>query len=102
MNKLLVLTAAGAAMLLAAGCASDGGYVGGDVGYNYAGPPDVWYDGYYGPYVDGYWGDGGVFFYSDSHGHFTRDDGAHFRNRAFEGGQRFHARARPDRDHDRR
>jgi hypothetical protein len=32
MKKLVLLWAAGAAALLASGCASDGGYVGGDVG----------------------------------------------------------------------
>ncbi len=52
MRKLLLIAAAGSA-LLAAGCATSGGYggvgyVGGGYGYDYAGPSDVWYDGYYG------------------------------------------------------
>ena len=99
MRKLLLIAAAGSA-LLAAGCATSGGYggvgyVGGGYGYDYAGPSDVWYDGYYGPYTDGYWGDGGVYFYRGGDGSFRRDDAGHFRNRQFTGGQHFNAGHRP-------
>ncbi len=94
MKNLLLISAAGAALLLA-GCASEGGYYGGAaVGYDYYGPSDAWYDGYYGPYVDGYWGDGGVFFYSTGRGDYRRDEGGHFRNREFDGGARVHVSPR--------
>jgi hypothetical protein len=94
MKKLLLLAAVGAALSVTA-CASDGGYVGAGYGYDYVGPADVWYDGYYGPYVDGYWGDGGAFFYRDGDGHYRRDAGGHFRSHAFDGGQHFNAGHRP-------
>jgi hypothetical protein len=91
MRKLLLVASAGAALLVA-GCATSGGYAGGaGFGYDYYGPSDVWYDGYYGPYSDGYWGDGGVFFYRDHDGHFRRDEGGHFRGHAFTGGHHFDA-----------
>ena len=41
MNKLLLLSAAGAVALLLCGCVSDGGYVGGDAGvahFGWGGP----------------------------------------------------------------
>lgn len=90
MKKLVLLAALGG-VLAVAGCASDGGYAGGGYGYNYYGPSDVWYDGYYGPYVDGYWGDGGAFFYRDGQGHYQRDSSGHFRSHAFSGGEHFNA-----------
>ena len=54
MSKLLILSVAGAAVLLAAGCASDGGYyAGAGVGYHYFAPGEVRCDGCHGPHVDG-------------------------------------------------
>lgn len=91
MKRLLFLAAA-AGMLAAAGCASDGGYVGAGYGYNYAGPADVWYDGYYGPYTDGYWNSGGVFYFRGQDGHYYRDRANHFRNGSFTGAQIYHTR----------
>jgi hypothetical protein len=41
MNKLVLLSAAGAAVLLASGCATDGAYVGGDVGVSRLGPGEL-------------------------------------------------------------
>ena len=90
--KTLLFAAAAVSMLAAAGCASDAYYGGAGYGYDYAGPADdVWYDGYYGPYLDGYWGDGGVFFYRDNGGAFHRDTSGHFRSHAFTGSQHFTA-----------
>jgi len=94
MKRLLFLAAA-AGMLAAAGCASDGGYVGAGYGYNYAGPADdVWYDGYYGPYSDGYWNSGGAFFFRGQDGHYYRDQANHFRTSSFNGSQHFTAHHR--------
>ena len=93
MRKLLFLAAA-AGMLAVAGCASDGGYVGGGYGYNYAGPADVWYDGYYGPYTEGYWRGGGAFYFRGQDGHFYRDRDGHFRSGQFTGAQIYHTRRR--------
>ena len=101
MRKLLVLAAAAGALSLGA-CATNGGYAGGGYGYDYAsgaydyaGPADVWYDGYYGPYVDGYWASGGQFFYKDSRGGYHRDSSRHFQNHEFSGGQHLMAGHRP-------
>ena len=93
--KKLLLVAGASVMMLVGGCATYGAYDGG-YGYDYVGPGDVWYDGYYGPYVDGYWGDGGAFYYRDNGGHYHRDMGGHFRSHAFSGGQHFNAGHRPD------
>ncbi len=91
MRKLLLLAAVGGALTVSA-CASNGAYVGGGYGYDYAGPADdVWYDGYYGPYVDGYWGGGGAFYFRGSDGHYHHDMANHFRNQSFNGGQHFTA-----------
>ncbi len=89
MRKLILLGALGGAMALSA-CAS-GGYYGAGYGYNYAGPSDVWYDGYYGPYADGYWGDGGAFFFHGMDGRYYRDNGEHFRTGSFAGAEHFAA-----------
>ena len=95
MRKLLLIAGAGA-VLLAGGCATSGGYAGGGVGfgYNYNGPSDVWYDGYYGPYTDGYWNDGGAFFFRGGDGHYYRDQADHFRTQSFVGSQQFAAKHR--------
>ena len=91
MRKLIFLAAA-AGMLAVSGCATGGGYYGGaDYGYNYTGPADVWYDGYYGAYTEGYWGDGGAFFFRGVDGRYYRDRDGHFRGQAFSGGQHFMA-----------
>lgn len=91
MRKLLFLATA-AGMLSAAGCASTGYYGGAGYGYDYAGPADVWYDGYYGPYSEGYWGDGGAFFFRAQDGHVYRDRAGHFRDRSFAGAEIYHSR----------
>jgi hypothetical protein len=91
MKKLMMIGAAAAGLLLV-GCADEGYYGGGvGYGYDYAAPADVWYDGYYGPYVDGYWGDGGVFFFRDNDGSYRRDNDGHFRSHSFDGGRRYRA-----------
>jgi hypothetical protein len=107
MRTILLIGAAAAAGLMIAGCADEGYYGGGygavGYGYDYAGPSEVWYDGYYGPYVDGYWDTGGVFFYRDNGGAYHRDTGGHFRNRSFQGSQRYRSSSRRrDRDGDNR
>ena len=90
MRKLLLIAAAGSA-LLAAGCATNGAYYGAGYGYNSAATQDVWYDGYYGPYADGYWADGGAFFFRGVDGHYYRDGASHFRTQSFSGAQHFNA-----------
>ena len=93
MRKLLLLAALGGAMAASA-CATNGGYAAGDVGYDYTGAGEVWYDGYYGPYSDGYWNDGGAFFFRGSDGHYYRDQANHFRSQSFNGSQQFSAKHR--------
>ena len=92
MRKLLLLAAFGGAMALGA-CAS-GGYYGAGYGYNYSGPSDVWYDGYYGPYTDGYWGVGDAFYFRGMDGRYYGDRDGHFRTQAFGDAQHFNARHR--------
>lgn len=92
--RTILLIGAAATGLLLAGCADEGYYgagygAGQGYGYDYAGPGDVWYDGYYGPYADGYWDTGGVFFFRDNGGHYVRDDAGHFRHERFEGSRRY-------------
>jgi hypothetical protein len=92
---------AAAASLLLAGCADEGYYgTGPGYGYDYYGPSDVWYDGYYGPYVGGYW-DSDIFVFTDRGGRRVRDSGGHFRRERFEGAQRYQSSPRHDRDRDR-
>ena len=90
MKKLMILTCAAAAALLVSGCADDYGY---RYGYGYGGyaviePYDVWYDGFYGPYVGGYW-DRDIFIYRSPSGGFVRDDAGHFRHERFARAHRF-------------
>ena len=96
MRKILLAAGAIGALLTVSACA--------DTGYGYygasAGPPDVYYDGYYGPYTDGYWGPDAAFYYRGSDGRFLRGDNEHFRHRTFEHSQGYRAHARIDRDHD--
>jgi hypothetical protein len=94
MLKATVLMGAAATVLLLSACADDA-YYDGHRHYADVGNYDVWYDGFYGPYVDGYWGDGDVFFYSDPHGGFLRDDAHHFRHERWEGARGFHAGRHP-------
>ncbi|HWD26375.1 MAG TPA: hypothetical protein VG387_04370 [Rhizomicrobium sp.] len=86
------LLLAGAALLLAAGCAHDEGVAvgvgagGTSVAVGVGGPGvavdyyDGYYDGYYGPFNDGYWGTDGAFYYSSGDGRWNRDDAHHFRH----------------------
>jgi hypothetical protein len=56
MTKLPLIFGAAAATMLLAACASDEyayGPENGAVNVAFVGPYDVWYDGYYGPYVGG-------------------------------------------------
>ena len=93
--KAILLIGATAAGLLLAGCADEGYYGPGyGYGYDYYGPADVWYDGYYGPYNGGYW-DGDDFYFQDRDGGFRHDDGGHFSHSQFSGAQRFHSSPRP-------
>jgi len=81
--KLPLILAAGAALVMLAGCETGPygpgpGYYGpvGDIEY------DGWYDGFYGPVYDGYWR-GGHFWYRDAEGHpFRRDTANHFAHEA--------------------
>jgi len=77
------------AMTLGA-CADN--YGGGE--YASAGPMDVYYDGFYGPYPGGYW-DGDVFLFRDHDGHFRRDEARHFRHDQFASARGFHAMRAP-------
>lgn len=94
MLKLSALLGAASAVLLLSACADDE-YAYGHRHYASADSYDVYYDGFYGPYVDGYWGDGDVFFYSDTHGGWIRDDARHFRHERWEGARGFHSGHRP-------
>jgi len=92
MNKLAIAICGATAAIALCGCA--GGYY--DHGARYAsaaGPYDVWYDGFYGPYGAGYW-DGEAFFFRDRAGRFTRDDGNHFRREQFASARGFRSMPR--------
>ena len=82
MKNSLLLAAAGAAALLLAGCAGDGGpvsHMAMDSGHHDDAGVDIFYDGAYGPVVNGYWGADGSFYYHDSADHpFQRDTDMHF------------------------
>ena len=94
MNKLAIAICGATAANALGGCAGD--YYDHGPGYaSAAGPYDVWYDGFYGPYSAGYWGDGGVFFFRDRAGHFTRDDGNHFRRGRFASARGFRSMPAP-------
>ena len=88
MRKMLIAAALGGMMILPA-CAS-GGYYGAGFG-----GPDVYYDGFYGPYTEGYWGPDAGFYYRGGDGRFTRGDETHFQHRMFNGAHRFHSHGAP-------
>lgn len=90
MKRLAMAIFSAAAALTLGACADN--YGGG--GYASAGPMDVWYDGFYGPYDAGYW-DGEAFFFRGRDGHFTRDEGRHFRHERFASAQGFRSTPRP-------
>jgi hypothetical protein len=96
MRKTLLAAGAIAALITLSGCGGNYGYYGASVG-----GPDVYYDGFYGPYADGYWADDG-FYYRDGGGHFIHDSGNHFRRSMFNGAHAYHSHARLAGDHDRR
>jgi hypothetical protein len=94
MSKLAVAICGAAAAIALGGCAGDSydhapGYA------SAAGPYDVWYDGFYGPFGAGYW-DGDAFFFRDRVGHFTRDDGSHFRHQRFASARKFRSSPMPN------
>ena len=87
MKKTILAACALSAMIGLSACGGGYGYHGAEVG-----PPDVYYDGFYGDYNDGYWADDG-FYYRDRGGHFQRGDGAHFQRNMFNGARGYHAHA---------
>ena len=89
MRKLLIAAALGGMMILPA-CAGGYGYYGAS-----AGPAEVYYDGFYGPYTDGYWGPDAGFYYRSGDGRFIRGDDAHFQHRMFNGAHRFQSHPAP-------
>jgi hypothetical protein len=82
-RSTLLIGALGALTMLSA---CGGGY------YREAGlgGPDVYYDGFYGPYTDGYWGRDG-FYYRGGDGHYIHDNGNHFRHGHFGRAHGFHS-----------
>ena len=87
MRKTILAACALSAMIGLSAC---GGMVA--IGAAEFGPPDVYYDGFYGAYNDGYWADDG-FYYRDHGGHFQRGDAAHFQHNMFNGARGYHAHA---------
>ena len=87
MRKTILAACALSAMIGLSACGGNYGYYGAEVG-----PPDVYYDGFYGDYPDGYWGEDNAFYYR--HGHdFVRDESHHFQRGMFNGAHGFHAHA---------
>jgi hypothetical protein len=87
MRKTILAACALSAVIGLSACGGGYGYYGAE-----AGPPDVYYDGFYGPYNDGYWADDG-FYYRDRGGHFQHGDSAHFQRGMFTGARGYHAHA---------
>jgi hypothetical protein len=87
MKRLNLVIGALSALSLLSACG--GGYYGAAFG-----GPDVYYDGFYGPYADGYWDNDG-FYYRDGGGHYVHDTGNHFRHGNFAGARGFHSARRP-------
>ena len=94
MRKSALAICAAAAVGLVSGCAGGTGYVY-EAWPGYWGGPDVWYDGYYGPYPSGYWGPDMAFYYRDTTGHFVRDAAGHFRGQRFSGAHGYRAQHPP-------
>jgi len=93
MNKLAIAICGATAAIALGGCAGD--YYDHGPGYaSAAGPYDVWYDGFYGPFNTGFW-DGDVFVFRDRAGHFTRDGGNHFRREQFASARGFRSMPAP-------
>jgi hypothetical protein len=94
MRKLAIAICGATAAVALCGCA-EGDYFGPGPRYaSAAGPMDVWYDGFYGPFGGGYW-DGDSFFYHHPDGRFLRDEGQHFRHEGFASARGFHSTPRP-------
>src|ERR1035437_7109946 len=94
MRRLGLAMCAMVALAVMTGCAEGSGYA----SYSwpsYWGGPDVWYDGYYGPYSNGYWGPDMAFYYRDMTGHFIPDTGGHFRGQRFGGARGYRAQHSP-------
>lgn len=87
MRKTLLAAGALSALITLSACGGGYGYYGAEVG-----PPDVYYDGFYGDYPDGYWGPDDYFYYRHGGG-FVRDEGHHFQHSMFNGARGFHAHA---------
>jgi hypothetical protein len=85
---MLIAACLGGMMILPA-CA-EGAYYGAE-----AGPPDVYYDSFYGPYTDGYWGPDAFFYYRGGDGNFIRDENRHFRREMFSGAHGYRSHAAP-------
>ena len=87
MRKTLLAAGALSALIALSACGGGYGYYrGAEVG-----PPDVYYDGFYGDYPDGYWGADDAFYYRDHGGAFVRDENHHFQHGAFNGARGYHA-----------
>ncbi len=89
MRKMLIAAALGGMMILPA-CAGGYGYYGAS-----AGPADVYYDGFYGPYTEGYWGPDAAFYYRGGDGRFIRDESNHYRRGMFGGAHHYHSHGAP-------
>ena len=87
MRKTLLAAGALSALIALSACGGGYGYYGAE-----AGPPDVYYDGFYGPYTDGYWANDG-FYYRGGDGGFIRDENHHFQRGMFHGARGYHAHA---------
>src|SRR5262245_50147811 len=98
MFKTILMAGGAAAIVTLSACADeyyDDGYSPHRAYYSAYDPYDVWYDGYYGPYVSGYWGSGGIYFYSDTAGVWHGDRDGHFRHESWVGARGFHSMRRP-------
>lgn len=86
MRKTLLAAGALSALIALSACGGNYGYYGAEVG-----PPDVYYDGFYGAYPDGYWGPDDFFYYRGDGGRFIRDENHHFQHGMFNGARGFHS-----------
>lgn len=94
MKRFSLMVCLTGATLVSSGCAEGVAYAPYPLPA-YWGGPDVWYDGYYGPYPLGYWGPDMVFYFRDRTGHYVPDPAGHFRNRRFGGARGYRSRHPP-------